>query len=193
MSTSVDAAPSAATTASASPCDAGDDVRYGMSTHRSRSAPIASATRYATRAESMPPDSPRTSRSKPAWRSWPRMNSAMTRRATSVSMDELGRQLERRRGLVGQIARAHRSAALRGPGRRSAPRRWRTRSGEAGARRGRRRGPARRPARRSCRARTRPARRRSAPARGPGAPGARRAAAAARSARAGCRPARCRR
>ena len=34
----------------------------------------------------MPPDSPRTARSKPAWRSWPRMNSAMTRRATSVSM-----------------------------------------------------------------------------------------------------------
>ena len=38
------------------------------------SAPIASATRYATSAESMPPDSPRTARSNPAWRSWPRMN-----------------------------------------------------------------------------------------------------------------------
>src|SRR6476469_9001366 len=34
----------------------------------------------------MPPDSPRTARSKPACRSWPRMNSPMTRRATSVSM-----------------------------------------------------------------------------------------------------------
>src|SRR5690349_10785947 len=34
----------------------------------------------------MPPDSPRTARSKPACRSWPRMNSPMTRRATSVSI-----------------------------------------------------------------------------------------------------------
>ena len=66
--------------------EAGDDVRYGISTHSSGSAPIASATRYATSAESMPPDSPSTARSKPAWRSWPRMNSAMTRRATSVSI-----------------------------------------------------------------------------------------------------------
>ena len=34
----------------------------------------------------MPPDRPSTARSKPAWRSWPRMNSPMTRRATSVSI-----------------------------------------------------------------------------------------------------------
>ena len=73
-------------TDSASAREAGDDVRYGIITASSRSAPIASATRYATTAESIPPDSPSTRRSKPACSSWPRMNSAMTRRATSVSM-----------------------------------------------------------------------------------------------------------
>ena len=71
---------------SASVREAGDEVRYGISTHSSRSAPIASVTRYATSAESIPPDSPTSARSKPAWRSWPRMNSPMTRRATSVSI-----------------------------------------------------------------------------------------------------------
>jgi len=45
MSTSSAVQPSAATTVSASPRDSGEDVRYGIITHSSRSAPIASATR----------------------------------------------------------------------------------------------------------------------------------------------------
>ena len=45
ISTSSDAQPRRRTTSSASPREAGDDVRYGISTHSSRSAPIASATR----------------------------------------------------------------------------------------------------------------------------------------------------
>src|SRR5438034_3683659 len=78
--------PRSVTIASASARDAGEDVRYGMSTHSSLSAPIASAMRYATSPESIPPESASTQRSKPAWRSWPRMKPAMTLRATSVSI-----------------------------------------------------------------------------------------------------------
>jgi hypothetical protein len=73
-------------TDSASAREAGDEVLYGIITASRRSAPIASDTRNATTAESIPPDSPSTRRSKPACSSWPRMNSAMTRRATSVSI-----------------------------------------------------------------------------------------------------------
>ncbi len=86
ISTSSDGVPRRRTTSSASCCDAGDDVRYGIRTQSSLSAPIASATRNATSAESMPPESPSTARSKPACRSCPRMNSSMIRRATSVSI-----------------------------------------------------------------------------------------------------------
>jgi len=45
MSTSRLEQPSAATTDSASARDDGDDVLYGISTHISRSGPIASAVR----------------------------------------------------------------------------------------------------------------------------------------------------
>src|SRR3954447_27081054 len=86
IATVAEAHASAPTTDRASTSDASDEVRYGIRTHSSRSAPIASATRYATSAESIPPDSPSTARSNPAWRSCPRMNAAMTWRATSVSI-----------------------------------------------------------------------------------------------------------
>src|SRR6188768_718065 len=78
--------PSAATTVSASARDAGDDVRYGISTHSSLSAPIASLIRNATSAESSPPDNPSTMRSNPVCSRWPRRNSPMIWRATPVSM-----------------------------------------------------------------------------------------------------------
>ena len=78
------------------------------------------------------PTGPRTARSKPAWRSWPRMNSPMTRRATSVSIassagssnGSAGRPpvtavADRRRGTP--IGRSIGSAGRRRRGRGSAP------------------------------------------------------------------------
>ena len=90
MSTSSLAQPSRSTTTRASSTEPADDVRYGIRTHKRRSGPTASAARNATRAESMPPDSPSRARSKPAWRSWFRMKSTVTRRATSVSIASSG-------------------------------------------------------------------------------------------------------
>ena len=110
-----------------------------------------------------------TTRSKPAWRSWPRMNSAMMRRATSVSIAQLGGQLE---------ARRRRSLA---------PDRPACRSGDVEARLGADR---RRSSRSASPARSRDDAVELADAR---PPDARRAAAAARSAPGGCRPGRCRR
>src|SRR5664280_215688 len=90
MSTSSLAQPSRVTTVSAAARDAGDDARYGSITQRSRSAPIASATRNATSAESMPPESPTTARSKPACRSCARTKAVITRRAMPVSIARSG-------------------------------------------------------------------------------------------------------
>ena len=128
-------------------------------------APIASATRYATSAESIPPDKPEDGRSKPAWRSWPRMNPTMIRAAR-----------RRCRSPARPAARTSDAGHGRGTGRRSVG------VGDVDgpdcgvlARRVESVAPGRR------------ARRRSGRARGPRARGARRAAAAGRSARGGPR------
>ena len=93
-------------TDSASARDAGDEVRYGSMTASSRSAPIASATRYATTAESIPPDSPTTSRSKPGLLELA-ADELGDDPAGDVGVDgELGRQLERR-GSGASLGRGH--------------------------------------------------------------------------------------
>ena len=70
--------PSASTTRFASCSASGALDRYGMDTASTRSGPMARAARKATVAESMPPDSPTTSRSKPVCSSWELMNPTIT-------------------------------------------------------------------------------------------------------------------
>ena len=132
------------------------------------------------------PTGPRTARSNPAWRSWPRMNSLMTRRATSVSIASSSGSSN-----SGPAPPATAAGRVRSPVRAGRARRplalARTRSDAAAAARAPRPVPPRRRRRRSVG--VRPAR--SATIRDSSRTcelrAARRAAAAARSARAGCR------
>ena len=121
MSTSSLAQPSAAMTDSASAREAGDDVRYGIITASRRSAPIASATRYATTAESIPPDRAEHGPLEAGLLELA-ADELADHPARDVGVDrQLARQLERRHGLGGRFGRGHAPRSPLRAGRGAAP------------------------------------------------------------------------
>src|ERR1035441_3523699 len=87
MSTTVGVMPSRSQTTRASASDADDDVRYGIRMASTFSGPRAAHAMAALSAESMPPDRPTTTRSKPTLRTSLRTNPTRMSRTTSLSIE----------------------------------------------------------------------------------------------------------